>query len=195
MEKWLRQFCPFSHRLAGRHTEEYFSNEVLTKKNSSEYHKINCLDEKACSSKELSYKLVMKESAQASEGRQVHSDPTTGEYPRSTWGGNPACHGANQFSYSCNVSYDKTFREVSWDGEPVCLLMNIVLASGNAWNSVEDLPPSDEHLSAGQPLSPAILCPYSFSSSRDPRDVAQGSTEQQGLVTMMGTLKTQGAQR
>lgn len=72
-------------------------------KNSSEYHKINCLDKKVCSSKELSYKLVMKEPEQAEEGRHVHR-----EYLRSAWGGDPASNVANQFSYSRDGSYDMT---------------------------------------------------------------------------------------
>lgn len=50
-------------------------------KNSYEYHKINCLDENACSSMELCYKLVRKELQQAAEGRQVHSEPSTRSTP------------------------------------------------------------------------------------------------------------------
>lgn len=47
--------------------------------------KINCLDENACNSKELCYKLIREELQQAAEGRKVHSEPSVREYLNPTW--------------------------------------------------------------------------------------------------------------
>lgn len=58
----------FLCQLAGRHTEEYFSSEVLMK-NISEYHKINCVYKRKLLFQETLLQIQNKEIQGISKGR------------------------------------------------------------------------------------------------------------------------------